>query len=168
MKAESLKIKNKIILVILLTVTIAVLTSNGANILVSRRLVGELSNKEVVSQSATISTTIDTWLISHKNNILGLVDLLSSNGLEGTEESKKILERYYDRNHGMEYYAGFEDGSYIDGSGWIPSSDYVAKERDWYIDAMTSKSLMVSDPYVDAQYGDIIDNCIHVQTNIGR
>lgn len=38
---------------------------------------------------------------------------------------------------------------------WIPEDDYVVAERDWYSGATKNNGLFVSEPYVDATYGEL-------------
>lgn len=38
---------------------------------------------------------------------------------------------------------------------WIPEDDYVVEERDWYIGATENDGLFLSEPYVDATYGNL-------------
>ena len=71
-----------------------------------------------------------------------------------TKESDQLKARY-DANFTGLY--GVVDGSYIDGSGWIPPEDYDPAERDWFKEAAKARGDMVlSSPYVDAQTGEII------------
>ncbi|MCQ2248551.1 MAG: methyl-accepting chemotaxis protein [Treponema sp.] len=50
------------------------------------------------------------------------------------------------------FYAGFEDGRYIDGGGWIPDEGWNAKERDWYISAKNAGgTVFFTEPYLDSQ-----------------
>ena len=47
---------------------------------------------------------------------------------------------------------GYIAGEYIDGSGWVPDTNYIPKERDWYVEARKAQgeTVMVS-PYLDAK-----------------
>ncbi len=47
---------------------------------------------------------------------------------------------------------GYINGSYIDGSGWIPPDGYVPQERVWYTEAVKAggKATIVA-PYLDAE-----------------
>ncbi|WP_051656589.1 hybrid sensor histidine kinase/response regulator [Butyrivibrio sp. AE3004] len=49
------------------------------------------------------------------------------------------------------------NGEYIDGSGWVPPSDYRVEDRDWYKAAVDAngKTIIVS-PYIDAQTKSIV------------
>lgn len=47
---------------------------------------------------------------------------------------------------------GVVRGQYLDGTGWIPPSDYIPTQRPWYIGALNAKGEMfISAPYTDAQ-----------------
>lgn len=52
---------------------------------------------------------------------------------------------------------GVFDGTYLDGSGWIPDADYVPEERPWYTTALngSGKPVIVS-PYLDAKTNTIM------------
>ena len=65
------------------------------------------------------------------------------------EQSQRYMDDI-DENFSGIY--GWVLGEYIDGIGWIPDADYVAKERDWYIAAQKGRGEpVIVSPYVDAQ-----------------
>ncbi|MEJ8303764.1 methyl-accepting chemotaxis protein [Saccharibacillus sacchari] len=45
-------------------------------------------------------------------------------------------------------YFGLEDGTYVDGAGFVPDASYDARERPWYQAAKEANALVVSDAYV--------------------
>lgn len=60
----------------------------------------------------------------------------------------------------------YSDGimTYMSG-GWVPASDFVVSERGWYIGAVNSHDVYISEPYVDEQTGNI---CITLSRTIYR
>ncbi|MGN0640330.1 MAG: HD domain-containing phosphohydrolase [Oscillospiraceae bacterium] len=65
------------------------------------------------------------------------------------EESQRYMSDI-DKNFTGIY--GWVLGEYIDGIGWMPPADYVAKERDWYIAAEKAHGdAVIVSPYLDAQ-----------------
>lgn len=65
------------------------------------------------------------------------------------EQSQRYMDDI-DENFSGIY--GWVLGEYIDGIGWVPDADYVAKERDWYIAAQKGRGEpVIVSPYVDAQ-----------------
>ncbi|MGN0665822.1 MAG: methyl-accepting chemotaxis protein [Huintestinicola sp.] len=53
-------------------------------------------------------------------------------------------------------YVGFEDKSFIDGTGWIPDADWDCTQRSWYTNAEKSKEKVYGDPYVDVISGNMV------------
>ncbi len=53
-------------------------------------------------------------------------------------------------------YMASPTNGFIDSTLWVPDADYIPTQRDWYIEAVNSNEIVVSDPYIDAQTGDSI------------
>lgn len=53
-------------------------------------------------------------------------------------------------------YMGDNTNRYLDGSLWVPGSDYVVAERDWYKEGLTHDSFIMGKPYVDANSGQLV------------
>ncbi|MDO3409398.1 methyl-accepting chemotaxis protein [Saccharibacillus sp. CPCC 101409] len=61
-------------------------------------------------------------------------------------------------------YLGLEDGTMIDGSGWVPDAGYDVKARPWYTEAKAANALNFSNPYLDlisGQYAVSIGYPLH-------
>ncbi|MDD3415544.1 MAG: methyl-accepting chemotaxis protein [Lachnospiraceae bacterium] len=46
-------------------------------------------------------------------------------------------------------YMGFQDKTFIDGSGWTPDEGYDCTQRSWYLDAVKADKVIVGMPYFD-------------------
>ena len=76
------------------------------------------------------------------------------------EESAKQQAKMDENFNGI---YGWIDGKYLDGVGWDPPADYVAKERDWYIAAAKEPGQPVLvQPYVDAQTHTVMISVAHM------
>ena len=65
------------------------------------------------------------------------------------------MQQQFDQNFTGLY--GYIDGEYLDGAGWVPPEDYEPTQRSWYKEALAADGeMVVSDPYVDAQTGEIV------------
>ncbi|MFI0473370.1 methyl-accepting chemotaxis protein [Halomonas sp. HMF6819] len=51
---------------------------------------------------------------------------------------------------------GLPDGGLIASDGWIPDADYDAREREWYQSAVAQEGTIISQPYRDAESGDLV------------
>lgn len=70
-------------------------------------------------------------------------------------DATEQMQNQFDANFTGLY--GCINGEYVDGSGWVPPEDYVPAERSWYKEAVAAEGKMiVSDPYVDAQTGEVV------------
>jgi methyl-accepting chemotaxis protein len=56
----------------------------------------------------------------------------------------------------FDVYVGLESGKLIDGSGWVPPSDYDPRTRPWYTGAKNANGEYFTDPYVDADSGKLM------------
>ena len=71
------------------------------------------------------------------------------------KDATSRMQEQFDPNFTGLY--GYINGEYLDGSGWVPPEDYAPTERSWYREAIAADGeMIVSDPYVDAQTGEIV------------
>ncbi|AOY76244.1 methyl-accepting chemotaxis protein [Clostridium formicaceticum] len=53
------------------------------------------------------------------------------------------------------FYLALEDSRFTTGSSFVPTSDYIAKERDWYRVGIKAQQATFTETYVDANTGNI-------------
>lgn len=51
-------------------------------------------------------------------------------------------------------YLGLEDGTFVDGSGWVPPADYDPTARPWYEGSKASGKPKLTDVYIDMNSGE--------------
>lgn len=61
-----------------------------------------------------------------------------------------------DESYPYGVYVGESNENFIDPSGWIPDSDYIVTERDWYIDGINNEEARFGDVYLDQQTGEYV------------
>lgn len=128
--------------------------SNAVN---NARALGESTlAQEKEHLSAYLSKGIDVLQVTAVT-----IEAVMRNG--GTsEEILKILteeSKYYKQDVDENYTGiyGWINGEYLDGIGWVPDEDYVAKERVWYTTAMEADGeCVIVSPYLDAQTNTIM------------
>ena len=117
---------------------------------------------EVNTQEATME--YDRYLLTRVN----IITMVSSR-LEGllasgadsaavekylTEETNIIIATIDPDTTGL---YGLINGTYVDGSGWVPDADYEPTERPWYRETQpTEGQITFVDPYVDAQTNTVM------------
>ncbi|MBE6082558.1 MAG: methyl-accepting chemotaxis protein [Tissierellaceae bacterium] len=144
-------IKSRIVLFTCIICILSILSMYFINqYFVSDRLLEEI-NKNARGAAKDAVQEIDSWLSMQKvsfNNVLN--SILYNNNFD-KDYLHKYLKLQMDLNKGTDYYIGFADESYVDGSGWISGDDYVVAEREWYKNALKSDGIVISSVYIDAE-----------------
>ena len=83
--------------------------------------------------------------------------------LHGTLEENALevsMVRLYDRflsRGALNIYFGLEsDGRVAVGSGWDEGTDYDARQRPWYQEALENKGITMTSPYIDVSTGNVV------------
>jgi methyl-accepting chemotaxis protein len=100
------------------------------------------------------SNILSNWFLDKAKNI-EITSKLITNTSNG-DFSVNYLSHYKDDPDINDMYIALPDKKFIDGSGWTPSADFDPTARSWYKDAISKKSLVFSDPYIDAQTNQIV------------
>ena len=100
---------------------------------------------------------INTWIAKEKQNL----DIIAERVILAKDYENdtlyKVLEQSGEMNYGYLYYMAFEDGTFIDPSGWVPDEGYTPLTREWYLKAKENNGeIYVCDPYVDADTKDLV------------
>lgn len=137
-------------------ITVGVLLVLGYSILTT---IAYLDAKENIQNSVTKTLTgisqgtaeyLNTWVLHNLDTLEGLGQTLQKYNSPDKEEIFPFLENTMRGLSSPDVYIGFEDGVFLDGSGWIPPKEYDPRKRGWYIKAKELKKPTVSDVYEDA------------------
>ncbi len=118
----------------------------GDEILNTARSNVSASLNESNATFANIGITLESMLRSGKSND----ELLSFL----TEMNRHFRSEKTSMPDFLKIYA-FLNSEFLDGSGWVPPDDYIPQERVWYIGAAESKEVFFSEPYIDADTGEL-------------
>jgi len=155
-KGLQVKIKSKMILSMILICTMTIVAISISNYTVSIQQLRKELDEVIQNTAKNTSKDIDRWIALEKNTLSKIANSIIYNNNLQQDYIYRYLNMEMENNSGNEYYIGFEDNTLITSSGWVPPEGYIVKERDWYKNAVASKELVISDPYVDAKTGDIV------------
>lgn len=95
---------------------------------------------------ANIGVTVESMLRSGRTNdeLLTFLEEMNQHFRSDQTSMPDFLKIY-----------AFLNSEFLDGSGWVPPDDYIPQERPWYIGAAASQQVFFSEPYLDADTGDI-------------
>ncbi|MBE0495438.1 MAG: cache domain-containing protein [Campylobacterales bacterium] len=110
----------------------------------------ESVEKTLAGISAGAADYLNTWVAYNLDTLDGVAQTLSAYGSSDRDTIFPFLENSMRGLRSQDVYIGFEDGVFIDGSGWIPPADYDPRKRGWYMMAKELKKPSVSDVYEDA------------------
>ncbi|MCL2496544.1 MAG: methyl-accepting chemotaxis protein, partial [Clostridiales bacterium] len=121
---------------------------------------------------ATSSETerMDAWLIQQIGYIEAIAADFSSIKDISPEALLPSLVRHAEMNDEFySVYVGFTDGSAVFNDEWVPDSDWIATDRDWYRGAASSpESVYITELYVDAETGNLCITLSKVITHNGN
>jgi methyl-accepting chemotaxis protein len=111
---------------------------------------------------------LDTWVNHNLDTMEGLAQTLKEYNSEDRDIIFPFLENAMRSIKSPDVYIGFENGVFIDGSGWVPTPDYDPRKRGWYIKAKELKKSSVSDAYEDVITKNLITTAMAPVVHNGK
>lgn len=145
---KKLGIKGKMICIII-PIILAIIISFFA---LSSNQIVKLAKEKLNSQSQMYTADISSWT----DNILAELNIYAKAIDEGTFQNDDQILQYLETSMGLNdaypngIYLGDDSGVYLDGSGWVPDSDWVLTERDWYLEGKDHETIAFGAPYFDS------------------
>ncbi len=108
---------------------------------------------------ATIAAKGVNISLTEKISLIEALSIQFSGGLEKGSITDSALQGYLatqanSRDGITEMYFGNANNTLISSSGWTPTEGYTVTSRDWYIGAINTDGIFVTEPYVDVMSGD--------------
>lgn len=134
----------------------------------TKKIMTESTHEKLTKESNYNVQVIVSWKESLTSALDSVKNTLESVPFDSEKQELHYLEAV--TNHMMNQipngiYAAASDGTYLDGSGWVPDADYVPIERDWYLLGLENDSFEFGVPYLDANTGSFI---VSAATKIDR
>lgn len=152
-KKKGISIRLKLIGIIIPIVLVLIVSFFA----LARNMVIKTSQEKLQAKSQVYTEQISSWT----NQIFGELQVYQDTIEEGKfaddDAILSYLETTLDKNAAYPYglYMGDNSGIYLDGSGWVPGSDWVLTERDWYVDGKDNETLAFGEPYYDSLTGQV-------------
>ena len=135
--------------------------------------------KDLIDSSLANEVSVDAGMVNRELNSIfyylnGMADSVEKLNFEDDSQIIDYLSQTINRYDliPLGAYMGTNRGEFIDPSGWVPGSDYVVAEKDWYKEAMSHNDTWFyfsGQPYFDEATGDLISTVTrHVNLKDGR
>lgn len=151
-----MKLKQKMMLFIMLPIIVVIFAYSLTSYLYSRSIILSEAKNYMSVQAEKYGSDLESILSKQMSYIDIAANTISKNVANKAVVKDELEYLTTNVKNTISFYAGFENGEYIDGTGWVPDSDYNHKTRDWYEAALSSEKVMVSHPYLDAMTGDMV------------
>ncbi len=161
-KGKKQSLRARIIITIGIVVVIAInLISTSANIM-TVNLYSEQMYEIISSKLAECNGKLNAWL-EQKTAFTQFIaqEAVSRGYLDNKDACRQFLSDCTARDEEIyDTYIGFSDSTIIFGSGWSPTPEELDPvTRSWYISALSSSGVIITDPYIDAQSGRLVITC---------
>jgi methyl-accepting chemotaxis protein len=159
----SMKIKNKLLLLLGVVVLVLALTTAAMyerTSTVTTRLADEEAKKSV----SYMTGIIDFYFLGLENIILnaipGVQGLFGPDGSVDKKQISDMMVKLQTTNKSQnvnDVYVGFEsDGDIIGGIEWTPPEGYDSRARVWYTEAVAARRSVITEPYIDEDTKSLI------------
>lgn len=146
----------------LLIVLVGILTF--INYTSTRNMISKLNEENSMVLVKQFDRRIETW-INIKKEIVETVQPMIS--IDDKDINLKLLKSINSGGHFLSTYYGFEDGELMFDL-WVPTQDYDARKRGWYMQAKESRSTIITEPYVDMVTNKIVTTMATPITRDGK
>ncbi len=140
-------------IIIVMAVVVVVLTG-----IVSRQLCVRTMESNVLRYA----NDIDRTLYEHEQIAVMMADTVSNGVVKSNEDVLAYVDSVVAANKNLSAaYIAYADKTLIMSGGWQPPEDFDFREREWYVGALDSEEVFLTNPYVDEQSGDICVTLAH-------
>ena len=127
----------------------------------SRTIIIDLAVSGLAKESEANANAISTKMENIKGYLDGLAGVLESSDYANDKDIKEALQpsmhQFEDVN---DIYLGFADKTFIDGGDWVPDAGYDPTTRGWYINGLTTNSVVFGEPDIDMDTKEAVVNGI--------
>ena len=118
----------------------------------SKTIIVDYANNLVGSMTESNQHEIEIWskdILSGLNQIQNTINTLNLD--QAQYEAYLISTAKKNDSYPNGVYVGMENQEFFDPSGWVPPSDYVVKDRDWFKEGLNNEHFVFGAVYLDAQ-----------------
>lgn len=103
------------------------------------------------------ASKVSEWIQGETSVIDSTVAYFESCDTADTRQARDYLMKLTEASSSTcDVYAGFSDGTFLDGSGWVPDADWSFFDRSWYTEAIHTDEKIYGEPYLDASTGGMV------------
>ncbi|MDR3589125.1 MAG: methyl-accepting chemotaxis protein [Negativicutes bacterium] len=145
-----MSIRTKMVLIFSVVSAIILLVASATGYYFTKNRLSENIEKQMTATINSHINKLDGWLIA-KTKVVEITASTMQSAAGDGEVPVSLLMGYRNMDKELsDVYYGSLDGKMVDGSGWVPPSDFDPRTRVWFKKALEQKKLVFTDPYLDA------------------
>lgn len=123
----------------------------------SEEIISDNAEQLLIASSKEQSAKVETWAKENLSVFKTVKKTLESSNFSKKEELN-YLANFLDvyESFPLGIYIGAKDGEFWDASGWVPDTDYVVTDTDWYKEGIKNKDVTYGAAYIDNNTGEYI------------
>lgn len=152
-KKKGMSIRLKLIGIVIPIVLVLIISFFA----LARNMVIKTSQEKLQAKSQVYTEEINTWTSQIFGELQVYQDAIEEADFKDDAAILSYMETTLEKNEAypIGLYMGDDSGIYLDGSGWVPGSDWVLTERDWYVDGKDNDTFAFGEPYYDSMTGQV-------------
>ena len=161
-------LKGVLLTQIIIFVTVIIVIISALNATMQTVKIKRLTEQILARESISFSNDVYGWWNSIEVRVKRTAEMYMNIPEMSDEDTlSMLLDITKEDPDSQDIYIGDGNtGKFFDGSGWIPTDDFVFTGRGWYLGALEKNGeLNTSEPYVDAASGKV---CIACSIKIGE
>ncbi|ESL03894.1 hypothetical protein GCWU000282_01062 [Catonella morbi ATCC 51271] len=151
-----MKLKNKMLFLIGVPILLAVIILTIVSYTYSRTLLVNESKETMLAYAEKYASDVESIIAEKKSYVEISADNISKEQKKGQALLDDLTYLTQNINGALDVYAGFNDKSFFDGSGWVPDAGFDPTSRSWYQGAIGKNSIYISEPYVTATDNSLV------------
>nr|WP_315103939.1 methyl-accepting chemotaxis protein [uncultured Catonella sp.] len=151
-----MRLKNKMLFLIGLPMLLVIMILTLVSYSYSKSLLVSESRETMLADAGKYASDVET-IISGKRIY---VEASANNISKEQKRGKSLLDdlTYLTKNveGGQDFFVGFNDKTFFDGSGWEADASYDPTTKDWYKGAIGHNETYISEPYLNTLNNNVI------------
>lgn len=144
------KIQSKIIVLFGLIFTLNIFIALGINCYISYTMLDKSQKARYTAEASTYQSDINKWINQSMQVVADVRTTIESMpDLNSNQLQQYLIQETGKSENALDVYFGYATKEFIDGSGWVPDSDYDCTQRGWYKNAVSADAVYVSSPSLD-------------------
>jgi methyl-accepting chemotaxis protein len=145
-------IKTKVTLTILLTCILSLMVVSLVSCFIVYNSIMNQSKSTMRVSADEYAAKINGWLEGEGKIVNEIGDSIENmNEIDKIKILSYLTKKVKNNSNTIDAYLGTSDKVMLDGSGWIPPSDFDCTKRTWYKKAIQKNGLIYTEPYIDAR-----------------